>query len=90
MTSKLIRIAAVAGIAVAAAGCANHDELRAEIQEAMNKAESAQQSADKAQQTADRALKGAQEAKTEARNASECCKANTKRIDRMFEASQAK
>lgn len=90
MTGKWIKFAALAAIVAGATGCANNEELRAQIDEAMSKAESAQQtaqsaeqSAQSAQQTADRAMSAAQEAKS-------CCQANSKRIERSFEASQRK
>ena len=45
MTSKLIKFAAIAALVGVAAGCSNDDELRADIQDAVSKAESAQQTA---------------------------------------------
>ena len=90
MTSKLIKFAAIAALVGVAAGCSNDDELRADIQDAVSKAESAKQTAntaqttaEQAQQTADRAIKGVQAAK-------QCCQANSKRIERAFTQSQAK
>lgn len=90
MTGKLIKIAAIAALVGGAAGCANNDELRAQIDDAMQAAKSAQTTANSAQstaneakQTADRAMKAAQESKA-------CCQANSKRIDRAFEQSQRK
>lgn len=89
MTGKWIKVAALAALVAGAAGCSN-SELQAQIDEAMRTAEAAQStanaaqsSADSAQQTADRAMSAAQESKS-------CCQANSKRIERMFEASQRK
>lgn len=88
--NKLWKFAIVAAVLGVAAGCSNDEELQASIQEAMSTAQSAQSTAtaaqsaaEQAQQTADRAIKGVQEAK-------ECCTANSQRIERAFQQSQAK
>lgn len=88
--SKLLKFAIVAAVLGAAAGCSNDEDLQASVQEAMSTAQSAQTTAtaaqtaaEQAQQTADRAIKGVQEAK-------QCCQANSQRIERAFQQSQAK
>lgn len=90
MTGKWIKMAGLAALVASAAGCANNEELKAQIQQAMQTAEaaqstasSAQATAQSAQQTADQALSAAQEAKA-------CCQANSQRIERMFETSMRK
>lgn len=86
MMKNVFKGLVLAGLVAGAAGCASTgdiEEVRAMAQEAKSTAQSAQSTANTAQQTADRAMKAAQESK-------ECCEANSKRIERMFEQSQRK
>lgn len=91
--TKVLKGMILAGFVAGAAGCVSSgdlEEVRAMAQEAQSTAQSAESTAnsaestaENAQQTADRAMKAAQEAK-------DCCEANSKRIERMFEKSQRK
>lgn len=90
MTGKWIKFAALAVVVAGAAGCANNEELRAQVDEAMSTAEAAQSTANSAQQTAQSAQETADRAMSAAQEAKSCCQANSKRIERMFEASQRK
>lgn len=90
MTGKLIKFAAVGVVAVGISGCANNEELRAQIDQAMQTAQAAQQTANSAQQTAQSAQQTANKALSVAKEAKAAAQANSKRIDRAFEASMRK
>lgn len=94
MTKSLFKGLVLAGLVAGAAGCATTNvteedvnAVRAMAQEAQRTADSAQSSANEAQQSADRAMREAQAVRQEAK---ECCEANSRRIERMFEESQKK
>ncbi|MDN5862674.1 MAG: Lpp/OprI family alanine-zipper lipoprotein [Salinisphaera sp.] len=90
MTGKWIKMAGVAVLVASAAGCANNDELKAQVQKAMQMAESAQSTANSAQSTAQSAQATAEQAMSAAQEAQACCQANSKRIERMFKTSMRK
>lgn len=94
MIKNLFKGLVLAGLVAGAAGCATNavtqedlNAVRAEAQEAQRTAESAQASANSAQNTADNAMKEAQKVRQEA---TACCEANSRRIERMFEEMQKK
>lgn len=91
MVNKWIKTAAVAALVAGVAGCSHtHEELQAQIDEAMRLAQSAQSTAQSAQSTAQSAQQAAQSAQAAAQEAKACCQANSQRIERMFEASMRK
>lgn len=94
MTKNLFKGLVLAGLVAGAAGCATTtvteedvNAVRAMAQEAQRTAEAAQASANAAQRSADGAMQEAQKVRQEAR---QCCEANSRRIERMFEESQKK
>jgi hypothetical protein len=98
MATKLqaaLRAAALVGSLAIVTGCASVtqeqlDEVRAAAESAQTAATAAQRTATQAQQTAQGAQSSATQALQAAQRAQACCDANTQRIDRMFEESQAK
>lgn len=90
MRSKWIGIAVVVASAIGLSGCASNEQLKADIQKAMSMARSAQQAAQSAQQAAQQAQQTAEHALSVAQEAKQCCKANSQRIERMFETSMRK
>ncbi|HEX7081939.1 MAG TPA: Lpp/OprI family alanine-zipper lipoprotein [Gammaproteobacteria bacterium] len=98
MTMKLtgaLRAAALIVGAAIATGCASVtaeqlEEVRAAAEAAQNAADQAQRAANEARQAASGAQSTANQALQAAQAAQACCDANSQRIDRMFEQSQAK
>ncbi|NOX27429.1 MAG: hypothetical protein GXP21_04455 [Gammaproteobacteria bacterium] len=98
------KLAAVAITAGALYGCAGHEGLEAAVAEAqadaaaasadaaaaLSAANSAKSAAASATSTANAAQKDANAAYDLASEASECCDANTDRLDRMFKKSMQK
>ncbi len=99
--SKLAIVAVSVG---ALYGCANHTDIEAAIAEAqatadaaaadasaaLSAANSAQSTADSAASAASSAQRDADAAYNLATDASDCCEANTDRLDRMFKKSMQK
>ena len=88
----LAAVVVVAGIGITS-GCANTeemDQLRQMASDAMSAAQQAQSAASRAQSTADGAATQAAEAMRRADEANACCKANTERMNRMFQKSMQK
>ncbi|MGB1799209.1 MAG: Lpp/OprI family alanine-zipper lipoprotein [Gammaproteobacteria bacterium] len=91
--SKIIKISAIALSLSLLGGCASTDQLKAieaTAKEALSKANAAHSLATKANSTASDAAKAASEAQKTADSALECCKANSEKLDRMFEKAMAK
>ena len=84
--SKIIKISAIALSLSVLGGCASTEQLKAieaTAKDALSKANAAHSLATKANSTATEAQKAAAAA-------AECCKANSEKLDRMFEKAMAK
>lgn len=95
----LLKLSAAAASLSLVVGCATQasGDMQAQIDEALQTANSAQTSANRAQATADQALQSANEAKrmaaeaqSVARSAQQTADQNSEKIDRMFKKSMYK
>ncbi len=97
---KVVMACAASAVLLAAGGCASTDEIesvRSTAVEALNEARAAKSAADSAAATAAEAKSIATSAQSAANRAAQaaseaqaCCRANTDRIERMFEKSMSK
>ncbi len=97
MQTKIIKVGVLALSLAMLGGCADMKKMQADIQAnsaaaaaAMSKANDAHSLATKAQGTASDAALAASSAQASADEASACCKANSDKIDRMFEKAMMK
>lgn len=93
MNKTAIKVSTLAMALALAGGCATTEqinEIRSIAEEARATANSASSSANSALSTANEALDAARRAQAAADSATECCNANTSKIDRMFEKAMKK
>lgn len=90
MMKTILKTTLAAGLVIGLAGCASDAAMQSQADQALNKAEAAQSTADAAQQKADAAQQTANEALQAANKAQATAEANSKRMERMFQASQRK
>ena len=90
-----IRLGALALAVGFASGCANVtkeqiDAIQSTANNALSEARAAKSAADSAGRSAEAALTAAKAAQSTADEAMSCCRANTDKIDRMFEKAMTK
>lgn len=97
MQTKIIKISVLALSLAMLGGCGNMKQMEADISSAnaaasaaMSKATEAYNLASKSQSTASEAALAASNAQATADEALACCKANSDKIDRMFEKAMMK
>ena len=97
MQTKIIKVGVLALSLAMLGGCGNMKEMQASIDSAnaaasaaMSKASEAYSLASKSQSTASDAALAASKAQATADEALACCKANSDKIDRMFEKAMMK
>lgn len=93
MKINLVKASILAAVLALASGCATTEQLnavKATADQALSTANSASSSADRALSTANKALDAANSAQAAADAAQACCKANSDKIDRMFEKAMRK
>ncbi len=93
MKITLVKASILAAVLALASGCATTEQInaiKATADQALSTANSASSAADRALSTANQALDAARDAQASADAAQACCKANTDKIDRMFEKAMRK
>lgn len=91
MQTKMIKVGVLALSLAMLGGCAGDmKQLKADVAAASAKANDAYSLATKSQKTASDAALAAAKAQATADEALACCKANSDKIDRMFEKAMAK
>ncbi len=97
MQSKIIKVSVLALSLAMVGGCADMKKMSSDIEaanaaaaSAMSKASEAYSLASKSQSTASDAALAAAKAQATADEALACCKANSDKIDRMFEKAMMK